>query len=146
MLSTPHLLVGAAIVKIVPDPAIGLPLAFLSHFALDSIPHWDGSPKAPFNTKTTVGIIVDYAIGASLVYLATVGFENQYFIWLGAFLGTLPDFILGTYKHYLSYFEKFRFIAIPNRFHMAIQRNVSFWPGLIISVVTSGICLWILNS
>lgn len=146
MLSTPHLLVGAAIVKIVPVPAISLPLAFLSHFVLDSIPHWDGSPKAPFNTKTTFGIIVDYAIGISLVYLATVGMENQYIVWLGAFLGTLPDFILGTYKHYVSYFEKYAFIAIPNRFHMSIQRNVSFWPGLVITAVTSTICLLVLTN
>lgn len=152
MLSTPHLLVGAAIVKIVPDingipgPVISLPLAFLSHFVFDSIPHWDGSPKAPFNTKTSLAISLDYIVGASLVYLSSVGFENQYYIWLGAFLGTLPDFILGTYRHYTSFFEKYAFIAIPNRFHMSIQRNVTFWPGLIISLVTVTICLLILNS
>lgn len=145
MLSTPHLLVGATIVKVIPEPAISLPLAFLSHFVLDNFPHWDGSPKTPFNVKTTFGIIVDYFLGVSLVYLATAGFENQYFIWFGAFLGTLPDFILGTYKHYLNIFEKYAFIAIPNRFHMSIQRNVSFWPGLVITVVTCSICLFILN-
>lgn len=152
MLSTPHLLVGAAIVKAIPEiggipgPVISLPLAFLSHFAFDSIPHWDGSPRTPFSTKTTLGIIIDYFIGASLVYLATVGFENQYFIWLGAFLGTLPDFILGTYRHYINYFEKYTVFAIPNRFHMSIQRNVAFWPGLVITVATCLVSLLILNS
>jgi hypothetical protein len=146
MLSTPHLLVGAAIVKVMPEPTISLPIAFLSHFVFDSIPHWDGSPKAPFNTKTSLGVMVDYAIGVSLVYLATVGLENQYFIWLGAFLATLPDFILGAYRHYLSFFEKYALVAIPNRFHMGIQRNVTFWPGLVITMVTSGICLFILSS
>jgi hypothetical protein len=146
MLSTPHLLVGAAIVKVVPEPAISLPLAFLSHFVFDSIPHWDGSPKAPFNKKTTFGIILDYLFGISLLYLATAGFENQYLIWLGAFLATLPDFILGTYKHYLTFFEKYSFIAIPNRFHMSIQRNVSFWPGLVITIATIAVCLFIINS
>lgn len=145
MLSTPHLLVGAAIIKVVPEPAIGLPLAFFSHFVFDSIPHWDGSPRAPFNTKTTFGIVVDYLVGVSLVYLTTVGFENQYLIWLGAFLATLPDFILGAYRHYTSYFEKYAFIAIPNRFHMSIQRNVSFWPGLVITLITCGVSFLILN-
>jgi hypothetical protein len=145
MLSTPHLLVGAAIVKVVPEPTISLPLAFLSHFVFDTIPHWDGSPKAPFNKKTTAGVVLDYALGSSLVYLATVGFDNQYLIWLGAFLATLPDFILGTYRHYVGFFEKYTLIAIPNRFHMSIQRNVSFWPGLVITIATSAVCLFILN-
>lgn len=152
MLSTPHLLVGAVIVKVVPDingipgPVISLPLAFLSHFVFDSIPHWDGSPKAPFNTRTSLGIFLDYLLGVSLVYLATVGLKNQYYIWLGAFLATLPDFILGTYRHFTSFFERFILIAIPNRFHMSIQKNVTFWPGLLISLTTIAICLLILNS
>ena len=145
MLSTPHLLVGATIVKTIPNPLISLPLAFLSHFVFDRIPHWDGSPRAPFNKKTTLGIVLDYLVGVSLVYLSTSGLENQYLIWFGAFLATLPDFILGTYRHYTSYFEKYAFIAIPNRFHMGIQRNVSFWPGLVITLATSTVCLIILN-
>lgn len=137
MLSTPHLLVGAAIVRAIPDPFISLPLALLSHFALDSIPHWDGSPKAPFGLKTSILVIIDYALGASLVFIFTYGFENQYFIWLGAFLGTAPDFILGTYRHFTSYFSRFDFIRIPNEFHMSIQRNIPFWQGAAVSAATS---------
>jgi hypothetical protein len=41
MLYTPHFLVGAAILKYIPNPLIGLPLALLSHVALDLIPHND---------------------------------------------------------------------------------------------------------
>lgn len=41
MLYTPHFLTGAAIVKLVPNPLIGLPLAFLSHILLDLTPHND---------------------------------------------------------------------------------------------------------
>jgi len=41
MLYTPHFLVGAVILKYIPNPAIGLPLALLSHIALDLIPHND---------------------------------------------------------------------------------------------------------
>src|SRR5262245_29781011 len=110
MLSTPHLLVGAAIVKVIPDPAISLPLAFASHFVLDSIPHWDGSPKVPFSNKLIAGIIVDYIFGASLVFLLTTGLPNQEIFWLGAFLATLPDFITGTYKHLEAYLSAIAFI------------------------------------
>lgn len=144
MLSTPHLLVGAAIVKAVPEPLIGLPLAFLSHFVLDTIPHWDGSPKAPFALKTIGGIIVDYAFGVSLILLLTTGLTNQYIIWFGAFLGTAPDFILGGYRHFLSYFEKFSIVRVPNEFHMAIQRNLPFTSGLAVSAVVSLIAIFVL--
>jgi len=146
MLSTQHLLVGAAVVKAVPNPVISLPLAFLSHFALDSIPHWDGSPKAPFNKKTALGIILDYAFGVSLVLFFTSGFENQGVILLGAFLGTLPDFILGAYNHAKGFFSRYSVIRIPNEFHMSIQRNVTFWPGLVVSVVTSLLAIFVLVS
>lgn len=146
MLSTPHILVGAAIVKAVPNPILGLPLAFLSHFALDSIPHWDGSPKAPFNRKTSLGIIVDYAFGTTLLFLLTAGLDNQTLILLGGFLGTLPDFILGTYRHFVPVFSKYNLVRIPNEFHMTIQRNVTFWPGLVISIITSIISVLVLLS
>lgn len=146
MLSTPHLLVGAAIVAAIPNPAISLPLAFLSHYALDSIPHWDGSPKTPFNKKTIAGITLDYAFGAGLIFLLTLGLPNQYYIWFGAFLGTAPDFILGAYRHFEKFFSQYNFIRISNEFHMGIQRNVPFKKGFIISVITSVISILIIIS
>lgn len=146
MLSTPHLLVGAAIVKTIPNPVISLPLAFLSHFALDYIPHWDGSPKTPFSLKTTGWIIVDYFIGSMIVILLTVSLENQLLICFGAFLGTLPDFILGTYRHLEPTLSKYSLIRIPNQFHMSIQRNVPFNIGLVVTAATSLISILILLS
>lgn len=144
MLSTPHLLVGAAIVKIVPDPIISLPLAFMSHFALDYIPHWDGSPKTPFPKKMFAGIALDYALGASLVLTLTIGYENQYLLWLGAFLGTLPDFILGSYKHLGGVLKNYAFVRIPNEFHMSIQRNLPLVSGLLMSGAVAFIAILIL--
>lgn len=41
MLYTPHFLIGAAIIKYIPNPWIGLPAALISHVVLDLIPHWD---------------------------------------------------------------------------------------------------------
>ncbi len=146
MLSTPHLLVGAAIVTTIPNPVISLPLAFLSHFALDSIPHWDGSPRPPFGLKTTSWIIVDYLLGTSLVILLTAGLEDQILICLGAFLATLPDFILGTYRHAETTLSQYSFIRVPNQFHMAIQRNIPFNPGLVVTILTSLISILILLS
>ena len=52
MLYTPHFLTGAAIVKLVPNPVIGLPLALLSHFVLDMMPHNDFGIKPGASLKS----------------------------------------------------------------------------------------------
>jgi hypothetical protein len=41
MLLTPHVAAGLAIGAAVPDPRVAVPLAFVSHFVLDAVPHWD---------------------------------------------------------------------------------------------------------
>ncbi len=41
MLATPHALVGAIIASKVHNPALGIPIAFFSHFLFDLVPHWD---------------------------------------------------------------------------------------------------------
>lgn len=41
MLATSHALAAGVILKTVPDPRIALPLALVSHFILDFLPHWD---------------------------------------------------------------------------------------------------------
>jgi hypothetical protein len=41
MTATNHVIAGAIIGAIIPIPAIAIPLAFLSHFVLDALPHFD---------------------------------------------------------------------------------------------------------
>lgn len=40
MIATNHALFGAIVVTALPNPLIGLPLAFLAHFLLDAMPHF----------------------------------------------------------------------------------------------------------
>ncbi len=151
MLSTQHLLVGAVIVKTIPNPLISLPLAFASHFLLDSIPHWDAIAKVPFNSREVVTVIAEYAFGVALVIILTAGRTDQELIWLGAFLGTLPDFITGTYKYLCRYFPnvnllKIPLIRLPNEWHWKIQKNISFNNGLVVSTLTTLLAIFILLS
>jgi hypothetical protein len=135
MLSTPHLLVGAAIVRSIPNPAISLPAAFVSHFLLDMTPHWDGSPQAPYKKKVISGAAVDYCLGATIIFFISRGYPNQNIILLGAFLATLPDFLTILSRHV----KKIGRIAIfkqHDKYHKKIQVNVRFSLGLIISVAT----------
>jgi hypothetical protein len=41
MLELPHAVVGATIAVLIPNPAIAIPLALASHFAMDLYPHWN---------------------------------------------------------------------------------------------------------
>ena len=41
MFLTPHVAVAVAIAAVLPNPILAIPLAFLSHFVLDMLPHWD---------------------------------------------------------------------------------------------------------
>lgn len=41
MLLTPHVFIGLAIAKLLPNPFLAIPVALLSHFLGDITPHWD---------------------------------------------------------------------------------------------------------
>lgn len=141
MLSTPHLLVGAAIVQAVPNPEIALPAAFLSHFVLDAAPHWDGSPKSPFSKKLLGGIAADYIFGVALILLITTGNDRQLLILAGAFLATLPDFIMASTHHFRTPLTKLPLIGKFNKYHRHIQTNVRFVHGVLTSFAVSAAAL-----
>lgn len=132
MLSTPHLLVGAAITGSIQQPEIALPAAFLSHFALDMIPHWDGGgPRPPYKSQMFVKVIVDYIFGLSLVYLLTKGSDRQAIILFGAFLGTAPDFIEGG----LTLILRERIVTPYQRIHRKIQGRLPFNTGIVTNII-----------
>lgn len=103
MLLAPHILVGAAIAASTPNPLLGLLFAFLSHFLLDRVPHWEYSIE-PLKQIKAKGIKycmpilrrVALDIGAGVIVLiiaVTMSGENIPFAaWaLGGFFGVLPD-------------------------------------------------------
>lgn len=141
MLSTPHLLVGAAIAHSIPEPAISLPAAFASHFVLDAAPHWDGSPSAPFSKKIIGGVMADYLFGAALIFLITQGDPRQAIILLGAFLATLPDFVMAFSRHIQTPLIKLPLVGKFNKYHSHIQTNVKLAHGLLASFAASAAAL-----
>lgn len=92
MTATAHALVGGAIAASIPDPAIGIPLALVSHPVLDMIPHWDfgrgwrDKSKALFLAESlfdlTLGLVSSYlifGIHTNLVYFFSVVFASLMF-------------------------------------------------------------------
>lgn len=93
MLTTPHLLVGAAIGAHFHNPMIIAPAAAASHFVLDSIPHLMGFIDVEDLDKKDIAIVAgDVFLGVSLVYLLTQNNPQGELMWLGAFCAMLPDF------------------------------------------------------
>ena len=111
MLYTPHFLVGAAILKYIPNPIIGLPAALLSHVVLDLIPHndFDITPgmtlkdvflKDQKKRKILLGaLVIDgllLAVYAIWIYLSNwTNWSNLLKIkmLLGGLVAILPDLI-----------------------------------------------------
>ena len=104
MLYTPHLLTGAVIVKYSGNPVIGLPLALISHFILDLMPHNDfglepGITIREFLTmeKRRRNLIIgalfgDYILSATAFVFLWIKFTNFWYI-LGGIAGILPDLV-----------------------------------------------------
>jgi hypothetical protein len=128
------MLVGAIVVKTFSNPVIGLPLALLSHFILDIIPHWDGgAPQPPYREKSTIlKTGLDLLLGALVIYFLTRHNQNQAYLFLGATVAIFPDLAQGLIVS-LNYFLKKNYLSGYLDFHARIQRRLTFIPGLLVT-------------
>ena len=115
MLTTPHTLVGLAIIKTFPHP-LGLILSLISHFILDfCIPHWNphlytemkkDSKISHFSTKI---IFIDSFLAITffliLVYQIMPNYNQIFLYILAVFFSTLPDLVKIPY-YFFGYKNK----------------------------------------
>lgn len=96
MVLTPHALIGTAMYALIPHPWIGLPLAFLSHFAADWIPHnhyhtEDSQTREfAFTFSNFLKVVMDFSLGLALASFIAWRHDNILFIGAG-FLAMFPD-------------------------------------------------------
>lgn len=140
MLELAHALTGAAVASKVQNPWFSLPLAFLSHFLVDLLPHWNPSLKMTkkkeglfyLPAKTVTLILIDCLIGLFLslflVFRALPDFNQALVIAAGAFLAILPDLAEAPY---LFFGQKNQLIDRLLRFQQKHQGKVPFLPGLL---------------
>lgn len=157
MTATAHALVSGAIVAAIPNPAISLPLAFISHFIMDLIPHWDFGTNWRSRSKVFTGLIAiaDTIIGFTVTYLFFSGKVATPLLLTAAAVGNLPDWLEAPYYIFFanqnkkeilsssSFWEKLTFgiYKIENMFHTKAQ----FPFGLITQVVTVAFFLLLLT-
>lgn len=142
MLETPHVIVGAAIAKKIPNPLISLPLALTSHFLLDKIPHWnphlntETKKYGHITKKTTIIIGFDLMLSAaSVFYIANTADTNTqvFYIYLGALAAILPDVVEGPY---FFFHYKTKLIEKWIKFQKSIQTDTTVVPGLLTQLLT----------
>lgn len=153
MLETPHVFVGAAIATKIPDPLIAIPLAFVSHFILEMVPHWNPhlnseTEKYGYPTKRSTAIVVaDSSLalisGSLIAYSALPDTGQALTILFACLASVLPDLIEAPYF----------FLKIKNKliqkwivFQKSIQNDTSIIPGLVTQYITIFAAIfWIRN-
>jgi len=134
MIATNHALTGAAIVLAVKQPALALPLAFLSHFILDAIPHFGIHEDEPvkrnghwlFKGVVSVDVVL---VMAALIAIPLIFSESisGWWILLGMLAGVSPDSVW-IYRFLQEVRTK---IVKPHgrfaRFHQRIQWSEKPW-------------------
>ena len=136
-----HALTGALIGLSIANPLLALPLALLSHFVLDAIPHHD-PPLTISHRRYTHKLFIEAGL-CGLVVLALVLTRPHHWLLaaLGAFLATSPDLLWFT--KYLKKEEMVPVKATDNwfwRFHGWVQWKTgpSLFPVEILWFVAAG--------
>ncbi|MFC1711262.1 hypothetical protein ACFLZ1_01610 [Patescibacteria group bacterium] len=143
MLTTPHVVVSLAILKIVPNPGAALVLAFLSHFVLDwFIPHWnphlftEHKKSGKISKNSLLIILTDGFLSFTLLLVLSLkvwpDLNRIFLYYLTAFAATLPDLIEIPYYFMNS---KNKLLAKYVNFEHENQANGTVFWGILTQVI-----------
>lgn len=153
MLETPHVIVASAIAYKVGNPYLAIPLSFVSHFVLETVPHWNPHIMTEMKkfgeiTKKSKLIIACDVILAffSGFYIASTVLPNTGLFWtiiFSSFFGVLPDLIEAPY-FFLKWKNSFLNWWIKGQ--KAIQSDANPIPGILTQAITIfAAVVWIMN-
>lgn len=134
MTATNHALTGAVIALVVKHPEIAIPLALLSHFVVDMIPHFDAGYAHLRLAKMVVA--VDSVIAGSLTIALSLLLNTHvadWIIFLCMFAAISPDLVWGA--RYFIFKDFKRATSEPldrfSRWHQKIQFSETH-PGILV--------------
>jgi hypothetical protein len=106
MTATNHALTGALIGLVIGQPLIALPVAFLSHFVCDAIPHYGNDAVKLWSDNFKKLLVVDASVCVVLVAVLTYRHPAHWLLAsFCAFMATSPDllwirkFVYGLHNH-----------------------------------------------
>lgn len=149
MTGTNHMLAGSIIGAVVASPVV-IPLAFVSHFMLDMLPHYgiDDSMKRAEDVVWKFDVVLIIVFSS---YVSLVSFDAKAWALVGAVTAVLPDF---AWVYRFAIKERFgakQPVASKNRFnqfHKNIQKREStkmLWIEIASIVILSGIFIIVIN-
>src|SRR4029079_4155802 len=117
-----HAATGALVAVAIHNPWIGLPAAFLSHFVIDVIPHWDYFEGNFRMRQIALAIDITLTLYLLLVLALTVDASRRLVI-AGGFLGMAPDLMWAPYllTGKFSKVNKKTPLHLARRFHFWVQ-------------------------
>ncbi len=136
-----HTITGTLLGLNIENPLILAPIAFGSHFILDSLPHF-GHPGLDFyKLNGRIVAAIDSAVSlATYITVISIWPEHFFPITLGVFAATLPD---------LLYIPRYFWNIVPFRrlmaFHHAIQWSETP-PGMVTEGVWAAAMIYLLRS
>ncbi|HEX9153878.1 MAG TPA: hypothetical protein VF809_03595 [Candidatus Saccharimonadales bacterium] len=110
MIAFDHAITGAVVAFLIKRPKAAIPLAFLSHFCLDAIPHFGNIGAFSFNNPTLLSVVAVDALLTicAIVFVILRAGEYAKIVIVCMFAAMLPDIIsipymLGIYTQNLLY-------------------------------------------
>jgi hypothetical protein len=124
MLVTNHVLSGAVIGAVVKRPSAAFTLGVVSHFALDTVPHWGnwGSHRGFMRVAVPDGLTGLAAIAA---FAAVAPAERRLAVLAGMAGAALPDLD----KPSVVWFGRSPFPRVVDKFHTSIQHEAKHRAG-----------------
>lgn len=99
MTGSNHVVTGALIAAVVPIPQIAIPLAFLSHFVLDALPHYGDTNKHSWLNRHFKYVLGTDALIMTMFLLAVVLLQPLHWvlILIAALVAVSPDVLWVPY-------------------------------------------------
>lgn len=134
MTTSNHLFAGAIIALSVQQPAFAIPLAFMSHFLMDAMPHYGYEGRdygKAFKHKLTFVMESVNIVGVPLLFYLLWG--QSIWVFVAAVAALSPDF-MWVYRYF--WFER-KGLPAPGgaltKFHHDIQRYERSW-GILVEI------------
>lgn len=143
MTATNHALTGAMIGVVVQQPYLAIPLAFLSHFLCDALPHFESG--FTFGKKSMYVYLFFDGLFALLAaaFLLWQGVENPIFLAICGFVAMSPD-LIWLYYGLKNQFGNYSKYGPVTRLHHRIQwsaTKLGIIPEAVWAVVVLGVII-----
>lgn len=150
MLELPHTALGALIAVKIPNPLISLPLAFLSHFVLDFVPHWNPSlysetkkfkkPSRKSNVIVAFDVFLSLVLGFFIAFRFWPDIKRAVVILLACFAAVAADAVEGFFFYFGV---KHPLLKKWVKFQHEHQTNAKLPFGLLTQIAALIFCLYL---